>query len=133
MDISTYAPPGSGPCAKQVVKATVIAIDGRRFIATNHCMKPQATCPRKGLPTGVGYELCKSVCEQEAHAEVNAAHFAGDAAPSAKLYLEGHTYACQSCLDVAHATGIAEVIVGAPPEGSDEASLERNACCTTCA
>jgi deoxycytidylate deaminase len=112
---TTNAPPGAGPCAKQQVKATIIALDGRRFVGTNHCMKPQAVCPRADMPTGVGYELCKSVCEQEAHAEVNATRIAGEAARNATLYLEGHTYACQPCQSASHAAGIAEIIIGAPP------------------
>lgn len=116
MTTTIFAPVGSGPCVKQVVKATVIALDGERFVGMNHCMKPQTTCPRAGMPTGVGYELCKSICEQDAHAEVNAVRLAGPAAIGATLYLEGHTYACQSCQDAAKAGGIAEIIVGQPPE-----------------
>lgn len=111
-----YAPVGSGPCAKQTVKATIIAADGGRFVGTNHCMTPQATCARAGLPTGVGYDLCKSICQQDAHAEVNAIRIAADDAKGATLYLEGHTYACQSCQDAAKTAGIVEIIVGQPPE-----------------
>ena len=104
----------SGPCVKQTVKATVIALDGSVFVATNHCNNPQAVCPRAHLPTGVGYELCKSVCDQPAHAEVNAIAAAGAKAQGAKLYLEGHTYACDNCQANAKAAGIAEIVIGAP-------------------
>ncbi|MEX3984020.1 hypothetical protein AB4Y45_34085 [Paraburkholderia sp. EG287A] len=110
-----FAPAGSGPCAKQGVKATIIALDGQRYVGTNHCMNPQHTCPRGGMPTGVGYELCKSVCAQEGHAEENAARIAGDAAKGATLYLEGHTYACDNCKSVVLKAGVAEIIIGPPP------------------
>lgn len=116
MSTTIFAPEGSGPCAKQVVVATVIALNGERYIGTNHCMKPQATCPRAGMPTGVGYELCKSICEQDAHAEVNAVRLAGPDAVGATLYLEGHTYACQACQVASVSAGVAEIIVGQPPE-----------------
>lgn len=109
-------PRGSGPCVKQTVTASVVAPNGDQFIATNHCMNPQTECPRAGMPTGVGYELCVSVCQQPAHAEVNAVRFAGDAARGATLYLQGHTYACDSCQAAAREAGIVRVVIGAPPE-----------------
>jgi tRNA(Arg) A34 adenosine deaminase TadA len=118
MTTITFSPEGSGPCAKQVVKATVIAASGVRYVGTNHCMTPQATCARAGMPSGVGYDLCKSVCNQDAHAEVNAIRVAGSEAKGATLYLEGHTYACAPCMDAAEAAGVAKVIIGAPPEES---------------
>ncbi|CAE6839498.1 hypothetical protein [Paraburkholderia nemoris] len=113
--MNKFAPAGSGPCVKQTVIATVIALDGERFVATNHCMNPQTSCPRAGMRTGAGYELCKSVCQQPAHAEVNAVAFAGEAAQGATLYLEGHTYACESCKSAARAAGVLEIVIGAPP------------------
>ncbi|MBC8738574.1 hypothetical protein F6X40_17590 [Paraburkholderia sp. UCT31] len=118
MSTQIYAPEGSGPCCKQTVKATIVATDGIRFVGTNHCMRPQSTCAREGMPTGVGYELCKSVCEQDGHAEVNAVRIAADHARGATLYLEGHTYACQPCQKTASAAGIVEIIVGPPPQAA---------------
>jgi deoxycytidylate deaminase len=105
---------GAGPCLKQTVRATVIAKDGRRFHATNHCLTPQTSCAREGMSTGVGYKLCRSVCGQPAHAEVNAIALAVVAGGSlgASLYVEGHTYACESCKGVARAAGISRLIVG---------------------
>jgi len=103
-----------GPCVKQTVTATIVTTDGRRFVGTNYCENSQVTCPRGGLPSGVGYELCDSVCKQPAHAEVNALHAAGAAAQGARLYLEGHTYVCANCAAVAKAFGVVEIIVGEP-------------------
>lgn len=67
------------------------------------------------MPTGVGYELCKSICDQPAHAEVAACLAAGEAARGGKLYLEGHYYACDNCKHVAAEHGV-EIIIGSPPE-----------------
>jgi hypothetical protein len=111
------APEGSGPCAKQTVTATVVAKNGARYVGTNHCMNPQTVCPRGGMATGQGYELCKSVCQQHAHAEVNAILLAGGAARGASLRLEGHTYACESCKEVARKYGIAGIVIEEPSNG----------------
>lgn len=105
----------TGPCAKQTVTATVVTPDGREFAGTNYCANPQSVCPRAGMPTGVGYELCRSVCQQPAHAEVNAVLAAGAAAEGSTLVIEGHTYACGSCMKVADAAGISQVLFKARP------------------
>ena len=107
----------AGPCAKQVVTATVVSPSGKRYQATNWCMSPQKECPRAGMPSGEGYELCRTVCAQHAHAEVNALKAAGEFARGGRLYVEGHTYACGPCLAVAKEAGIEEVVVG-PPIGN---------------
>lgn len=108
-------PLGSGPCCRQHVKATVIATDGRRHVGTNYCGTPQPACPRDGMPTGVGYHLCREVCRQPAHAEINAVLAAGLAARGAVLYLEGHFYACEPCKEFCAAAGVVEIVIGAPP------------------
>jgi len=104
-----------GPCAKQTTRATIVALDGSRYVGENDCLTPQATCPRGDMPSGVGYELCASICHQTGHAEVNAVRAAGSAAEGAILYLEGHTYACGNCKAVAAAAGIREIVVAPPP------------------
>jgi len=105
----------SGPCAKQVVTATIVTEDGFRFVATNYVLSPQATCPRGAMPTGVGYHLCQEVCHQVGHAEANALRIAGRYAKGATMYLEGHSYACESCKHRAAFAGIREIVIGAPP------------------
>lgn len=104
-----------GPCAKQTVTATIIASDGTRFSATNYCLMPQRTCPRSGMPTGHGYTLCREICQQPAHAEVNALQLAKGKAQGGTLYLVGHTYACESCTKAAQEAGIVRIVIGAPP------------------
>lgn len=104
-----------GPCAKQTVTATIVALDGHMFVGTNHCNNPQAVCPRSDLPSGVGYEMCRDICDQPAHAEVNAIMAAGEKAKGATIYLEGHTYFCCDCKKKIEQSGIKErYIIGAP-------------------
>jgi hypothetical protein len=114
----------TGPCAKQTTRATIIAADGTRYVGTNDCANPQQVCPRAGMPTGVGYELCVNICRQTGHAEVNAVGLAGDAARGSTIYLEGHYYACDNCKAVAAAAGVVSIEIGSPPasvDGSGEA------------
>lgn len=105
----------NGPCKKQIVTATIVTADGRRFVGTNDCETPQEVCPRADMPSGVGYELCKSVCNQTGHAEINALRAAGPGLSDATLYLEGHTYACDHCKEMCKSCGIKEIIIGPPP------------------
>jgi deoxycytidylate deaminase len=104
-------------CAKLTTTATIIAPNGERFVGTNWVRNPQKVCPRADMPTGVGYELCQSVCDQSAHAEVNACLAAGEKARGGKLYLEGHYYACDNCKRVAVEHGV-EIIIASPPEAA---------------
>ncbi len=95
-------------CAKQIVTATLIALNGREFVGTNACETPQKECPRDtaGYASGEGYHLCKSICGQGAHAEVNAINAAGDNAKGSTILLRGHTYACDSCKSAARLSGV---------------------------
>ena len=109
-----------GPCAKQTVTATIVTPSGRRFVGTNACNNAQPRCPRAGMPTGHGYELCRDICQQPAHAEVGALAAAAKAEPDlhlfgSTLYLEGHTYVCDPCLRAIGAAGVIAVCIGAPP------------------
>jgi len=95
-------------------KLTTIAIitKGNQFwIGTNWCANPQKTCPRKGLKTGEGYELCKDVCQQANHAEVDACMNAEDNARGATLYLIGHYYCCDNCKKIMKQFGIKNVVI----------------------
>jgi hypothetical protein len=90
---------GQGTCVKQNVMATLVTTDGDVFVGTNRCNNPQEICPRdvQGMKSGEGYHLCKEVCQQVAHAEVDATTQAGENAKGAIVCLTGHTYACQPC------------------------------------
>jgi deoxycytidylate deaminase len=102
-------------CAKQTVTATIITADGQRFVGTNFARNPQDACPRADMPSGVGYHMCAEICQQPAHAEVNAIRHAGDLARGAILYLEGHSYACPDCQQACDHAGIRQIIVSPPP------------------
>jgi hypothetical protein len=94
-------------CVKQTVTAT-ITNNGNKWVGSNVCLTPQDVCPREelNLPTGVGYELCSSVCNQKDHAEVNVLTKAKDGAWGGHLSLQGHTYCCDNCLSSMQTFGI---------------------------
>ena len=96
-----------GPCAKQTTMAIIVNGD-KTWVGYNWCEKPQAVCPREvlGYSTGEGYHLCKEVCEQHAHAEVDVCEKAGQGARDGVLYLFGHFYACKDCIQVMKECGI---------------------------
>ena len=106
----------NGKCAKRVVVA--ILVKGTRYwVGSNWCKSPQETCPRElhHLSSGIGYNLCKDVCQQSSHAEVDVLTKAGDDARGADLYLLGHTYLCDDCVWACRAAGIHSTFVGKIP------------------
>lgn len=103
-----------GPCAKAVVTCTLVTVDGQHIVGSNYCNNAQPSCPR--LP-GDGYEKCVSVCRQVGHAEMVALALAGTKATGARAYLQGHTYACQTCQEALFGAGVISLSIGiAPPE-----------------
>jgi hypothetical protein len=94
----------SGPCAKQEVVATLFTPTGGTFVGTNRCYNPQPVCPRdiQGMGPGEGYHLCQEICQQPAHAEVDAIRLAGKHAKHGLIVLTGHQYACGNCQQAAH-------------------------------
>jgi deoxycytidylate deaminase len=97
-------------CAKQTTVAIIVSGD-KVFIGTNSCKNPQKVCPRdeQGFKTGEGYHLCKEICNQGAHAEVDACQKAGEFANGAILMLFGHYYCCENCKNVMKQYGIKNV------------------------
>jgi deoxycytidylate deaminase len=100
-----------GPCVKQRVTAIIVTPTGERFVGENYCLNAQEACPRAGMASGVGYNLCREICQQVGHAEIVALGEAGEKARGAKLFLTGHTYICESCKAACSAAGIEETIV----------------------
>lgn len=89
----------SNPCLKQTVKALIVSKDNQMVLGSNAINNDVTSCPRveKNCKTGEGYDLCKSACNQNEHAEVTAiqnAEKAGIDIRGAKLYLSGHTLMC---------------------------------------
>jgi deoxycytidylate deaminase len=99
----------------------VLVVDDRHFVGENVCASPQRTCPRK---PGDDYSFCKSICGQEAHAEVAAIQAAlkakvnfkrGRACPP-RMFLFGHTAACDDCARRLAEHGIELVVMHAGAE-----------------
>lgn len=98
-------------CKKQTTLAVIVAVNGKIYTGTNHCENQQSECPRNGIKTGEGYELCRDICKQTNHAEVNACILAGEDAKGATLYLFGHTYCCDNCKRVMKEYGISNTVI----------------------
>jgi len=98
------------PCAKQQTLA-IVEKNGKFWIGSNSCRRPQKTCPRGDMASGVGYELCKDICDQTDHAEVNAIKAAGRNAEGAILYLFGHTRICDECRKFSILRGIKKIVI----------------------
>jgi deoxycytidylate deaminase len=98
---------------RQCKKQTTIAIimkDGEFIsIGTNEIHSDIKECPRVGMKTGEGYELCKSICNQKHHAEVDACLKAGDKAIGSTLILIGHSYCCENCKKVMREHGVTNI------------------------
>ena len=105
---------GHNPCIKQRVYA-MIEIGDKKVFGTNKMLNDEVTeCPRdmQGYVNGAGYHLCKEVCQQNAHAEVDAiknAEILGIDINGGKLTLVGHTYCCNDCKSAMDIAGIVEV------------------------
>ncbi len=99
-----------GKCVKQTTIAIIVNKD-KHFIGSNSCESPQSECPRKNMKTGEGYELCKEVCKQKGHAEINALNKAGKEAEGGTLFLIGHYYLCDNCIKACEDAGISNVVI----------------------
>ena len=109
-------------CFKCVVTATLVAPNGKRYVGKNDCNNPQNYCPRiaAGLVAGEGYQLCKDICEQPAHAEVRALDLAGAAASGSMMYIEGIDWICGVCIAACVAAGVKGLKIGSPPPEAPE-------------
>ena len=105
-------------CIKQPVGAAVFDKDfGLLGAGSNDVAHPPLECPRVkyGYPSGRGYSMCKEICQQPRHAEVDAVHNALKCVPAgllkgASVYIWGHTYCCPACLEFMREAGIAKVV-----------------------
>lgn len=93
------------------IKNGAVIVKGGKIIGrgTNLCSpvgfnhgKKVKSCPRKNLPSGEKYELCKPL-----HAELVAILNTGaEKCRGAVMYFYGHYYACWHCRSVARYVGI---------------------------
>lgn len=102
-------------CIKQPTAAVVVK-NGQIIGCGANAGKKVDVCPRvvHQCPTGTGYEFCKTVCQQEGHAEVTAIRDAlkkTDNLKGASLYLDGHWWVCQPCWEEVLKHGISRVYI----------------------
>lgn len=100
-------------CAKRRVICILSDDDGRVASGENICNNPQDVCPRE---PGEGYEKCKSVCDQPAHAEIDALQrweeFHGLEATPTHALIRGHEYCCDHCKEMVLAAGVKTIQFG---------------------
>jgi len=99
-------------CLKQPVHAMIETKNGKRFFGSNTMGNNPGICPRLGMKSGEGYDLCKDICKQEFHAEVSAIKNAqknGEDLKGSTLFLTGHTYCCSNCTEKMKEAGIENV------------------------
>jgi deoxycytidylate deaminase len=96
-------------CAKKRVKCWIVVskISGyHQFEGTNDVQNAQEACPRT---EGEGYEKCRTICKQPAHAELIALKKAlesGVDLHDATAYIEGIDHCCKNCQRQMYAAGI---------------------------
>jgi len=90
-------------CAKAKVACAIVSTDGQVFMGRNDCENPQSTCPRE---EGEGYDKCKSICQQEGHAEIMALKKAGAKSIGGRAYLWGHESYCHACENALLSAGV---------------------------
>lgn len=120
----------NNPCLKQNVKALIVTQSGEEAFGSNHINNQVSSCPRveQNCKTGEGYHLCKQVCAQGAHAEVDAIENAqkqGLNIEGATLYLMNHYYCCEPCLNAMKSAKISSAVVFAD-DGSIKAKYDLN-------
>ena len=81
------------------------------YFGTNGVKHQPDNCPRNQANDKInqGYEKCTDVCQQPAHAEINAiqqAYKAGDVVIGATINVYGTQHICQSCLYMLNLLGI---------------------------
>lgn len=99
-----------GPCAKRTVRCAIYTADVA-YLGSNECANPQPACPRE---PGEGYAKCKSVCQQGAHAEIQAlerAQAAGADLKGSIAYVVGHHYICEACGIALRDAGVESVTI----------------------
>lgn len=98
-------------CAKRRV-ICVIATPGNRYVfGSNDCRNPQPTCPRE---PGEDYTKCRTICDQEGHAEIVAlirARERGLDLKHAVAQIEGINHVCRECANALTDAGVSSYTV----------------------
>jgi len=103
-------------CLKQPVYAMLVTADNKEYFGSNEMKASCVTvCPREelNLPSGVGYHHCKETCQQDEHAEreaINRAKADGVDTVGSTIFLVGHHYCCDECMDKMKKAGVSKVV-----------------------
>jgi deoxycytidylate deaminase len=100
-----------GPCAKKHVVCFIKPREwhGPLVQGSNACLNPQPVCPREDHED---YSKCKTVCQQQGHAEEQAiaeARRLGANLDGATAYLYGHYWMCQNCGNALREAGVTHI------------------------
>jgi len=102
-----------GKCIRKHVVAILRTNGGHVYVGTNYCEANPDFCPRQSMASGVGYELCKTVCKQGAHAEIAAINEALKhelMLAGSTIFLMGHEHCCENCTNEMKKYGISKVV-----------------------
>lgn len=102
-----------GPCAKRRVVCYLYQQGEEQFNirGENDCANPQTKCPRA---PGEGYEKCRSICQQDDHAELMALRKAkalGVDLKGASAMISGHYWICEPCGKALQDAGIRHITI----------------------
>lgn len=101
-------------CLKQKVNAIIVTKENYIIFGTNNINNKIELCPRLNSKSGEDYHFCKEICNQNSHAEVDAINNAlkeNININESTLYLIGHTYCCNNCLENLKKYNINNIII----------------------
>lgn len=103
--IKLFAAMANSGCSKKQT-ACGTYVNGEWVQAVNFCEYQGDSCPRIGMPSGQGYELCRAH-----HAEANLAlKIAHECKRSDGIaWLTGHYWACEPCAAALKEIGVREI------------------------
>lgn len=90
-------------CSDKTVMAVLSSSNGNVYFGFNFVGVEAAECPRKGMARGKGYHLCKSRCEAQEHAEIDALRQFDEHEPKGThgtLRVYGVNHICDGCREV---------------------------------
>lgn len=99
--VNVAAQRGVKQCKDRTVMAALETSTGNVYFGFNFTQSQPVWCPRENMPRGHGYALCKSVCGQWVHAEIDAIQQYEQHEPhgtSGRLFVYGVNHICDGCM-----------------------------------
>lgn len=87
-------------CSDKTVMAVLSSSNGNVYFGFNFTQYKPVSCPRINMARGKGYELCKSVCKAQEHAEIDALKQFDEHEPKGThgtLRVYGVNHICDGC------------------------------------